>query len=81
MCFLYLQLCNRTIRVDHVANYKPPKESERDDEITKVLKSEGCAPQVVQKLIAKETPEVKNEGTSESKSKKKKPKKGLYKIV
>ena len=63
-------MCSRTIRVDHVANYKPPKENERDDEITKVLKSEGCAPQVVEKLIPKETPE--------GKTKKKKSKKGFY---
>ncbi|KAF8764446.1 RNA-binding motif protein like [Argiope bruennichi] len=43
-----IKLCGRTIRVDHVANYKPPKDNEHDDEITKMLKSEGCAPKPVQ---------------------------------
>ncbi|CAL1265954.1 unnamed protein product [Larinioides sclopetarius] len=42
-----IKLCGRTIRVDHVANYKPPKDNEQDDEITKMLKSEGCAPKPI----------------------------------
>lgn len=44
-----IKLCGRTIRVDHVSNYKPPKENEKDDEITKLLKSEGCGPSIMQK--------------------------------
>ncbi|KAG2463550.1 TNF10 factor, partial [Polypterus senegalus] len=34
----------RTIRVDHVANYRPPKDSEDIDEVTKQIREEGCAP-------------------------------------
>ncbi|XP_035232969.1 RNA-binding motif protein, X-linked 2-like isoform X2 [Stegodyphus dumicola] len=62
-----IKLCGRTIRVDHVANYKPPKENEHDDELTKMLKSEGCAP----KLIKQEPPDNR----TEEKHKKKKSKK------
>lgn len=37
-----LQIKGRTIRVDHVANYRPPKDSEDTDEITKALREKGC---------------------------------------
>uniref|UniRef100_A0A4W5LID2 RNA binding motif protein X-linked 2 n=1 Tax=Hucho hucho TaxID=62062 RepID=A0A4W5LID2_9TELE len=36
----------RTIRVDHVLNYRPPKDNEDMDDITKRLREEGCAPKV-----------------------------------
>jgi RNA-binding motif X-linked protein 2 len=39
-----IKLLNRTIRVDHVANYRMPKEHEDIDPVTKQLYSEGCAP-------------------------------------
>ncbi|CAM1330651.1 RBMX2 (predicted) [Pycnogonum litorale] len=39
-----IQINQRTIRVDHVLNYKIPKEFENEDEITKTLRNEGCAP-------------------------------------
>ncbi|XP_009076404.1 PREDICTED: RNA-binding motif protein, X-linked 2, partial [Acanthisitta chloris] len=32
----------RTIRVDHVANYRPPKESEDWDDVTRALHAKGC---------------------------------------
>ncbi|NXN31341.1 RBMX2 protein, partial [Nycticryphes semicollaris] len=32
----------RTIRVDHVANYRPPKESDDLDDVTKALHAKGC---------------------------------------
>lgn len=35
---------SRTIRVDHVSDYKPPKDNEKADEITRRLQMEGCAP-------------------------------------
>lgn len=37
---------NRTLRVDHVQNYKAPKESKKNpiDDETKLLREEGCAP-------------------------------------
>jgi len=39
-----LQVLNRTIRVDHCENYKPPKDSEKIDDETRKLYQEGCAP-------------------------------------
>lgn len=39
-------LAGRSIRVDHVKNYKPPKEHENDDDLIKILKELGCAPGV-----------------------------------
>ncbi|XP_062358746.1 RNA-binding motif protein, X-linked 2 isoform X1 [Cinclus cinclus] len=39
---LSLQIKGRTIRVDHVANYRPPKESEDWDEVTRALHAKGC---------------------------------------
>jgi hypothetical protein len=40
----FVQLLGRTIRVDHVADYKPPKDSDKLDEETRKLHAEGCAP-------------------------------------
>ncbi|MBN3278166.1 RBMX2 protein, partial [Polyodon spathula] len=39
-----IKIKGRTIRVDHVANYRPPKDSEDLDEVTKRIREEGCAP-------------------------------------
>lgn len=36
------QIKGRTIRVDHVANYRPPKESEDWDDVTRALDAKGC---------------------------------------
>lgn len=41
-----IQMLGRTIRVDHVANYRAPKDHEDDDEVTKMLRKEGCAPKI-----------------------------------
>ncbi|PBC26632.1 RNA-binding motif protein, X-linked 2-like [Apis cerana] len=38
------KILGRTIRVDHVSNYKTPKDSKNIDEETKKLRKEGCAP-------------------------------------
>lgn len=72
-----IKLCKRTIRVDHVSNYKPPKENERDDEITKHLKSEGCAPQVVKKMQSdeKSMSKIKKKKSKKEKKEKKRKKK------
>ncbi|KAG7484704.1 hypothetical protein MATL_G00053130 [Megalops atlanticus] len=40
-----IKIKGRTIRVDHVQNYRPPKDSEDIDDVTKRLREEGCAPQ------------------------------------
>ncbi|NXC04676.1 RBMX2 protein, partial [Orthonyx spaldingii] len=37
-----IKIKGRTIRVDHVANYRPPKESEDWDEVTRTLHAKGC---------------------------------------
>ncbi|KAG8178325.1 hypothetical protein JTE90_026293 [Oedothorax gibbosus] len=68
-----IKLCGRTIRVDHVSNYKPPKDRETDDDLTKQLKNEGCAP----KPIKVENAHSSNasEPTSSEKKKSKKAKK------
>lgn len=42
------KILGRTIRVDHVENYKAPKEFGDEDEITKQIRSEGCAPQLLE---------------------------------
>ncbi|UYV68883.1 STK11 [Cordylochernes scorpioides] len=46
-----IKVCNRTIRIDHVANYKMPKEFEDQDEITKKLQAKGCAPRLRHKQL------------------------------
>ncbi|OQV25754.1 RNA-binding motif protein, X-linked 2 [Hypsibius exemplaris] len=46
------KICGRTIRVDHVANYKAPKEGS-DDEIKKMLAEVGCGPDVAKELERK----------------------------
>lgn len=38
------QIKGRTLRVDHVKDYRPPKDSEDIDDVTKILREEGCAP-------------------------------------
>ncbi|GFQ71896.1 RNA-binding motif protein, X-linked 2 [Trichonephila clavata] len=71
-----IKLCGRTIRVDHVANYKPPKDNEHDDEVTKQLKSEGCAPKP---LISEDTPSGSADIPERKKSKKSK--KGTFLLI
>lgn len=39
-----IKILNRTIRVDHVSDYKVPKEGKKTDAETKKLYQEGCAP-------------------------------------
>ncbi|ESP04842.1 hypothetical protein LOTGIDRAFT_156082 [Lottia gigantea] len=38
------KLCGRTLRVDHVQEYKLPKELQEADEVTKRVRAEGIAP-------------------------------------
>ncbi len=44
LCRVCCQIKGRTIRVDHVKDYRPPKDTEDIDDITKHLREEGCAP-------------------------------------
>lgn len=41
-----LQILSRTLRVDHVEDYKMPKETGEEDDITQKIRKEGCAPKV-----------------------------------
>ncbi|XP_002064974.3 RNA-binding motif protein, X-linked 2 [Drosophila willistoni] len=54
-----IQITGRTLRVDHVSDYKPPKENEKTDEETLRLYMEGCAPK----------PQIINIKTEKSKDK------------
>lgn len=36
----------KALRVDHVSDYKPPKENDKMDEETRQLHTEGCAPKL-----------------------------------
>lgn len=40
------QIKGRTIRVDHVRDYRPPKDHEDIDDVTRRLREEGCAPSI-----------------------------------
>ncbi|KAK3583695.1 hypothetical protein CHS0354_021445 [Potamilus streckersoni] len=60
-----IKLLGRTIRVDHVENYKVPKEHGDEDEETKRLRMEGCAPKTP-------TPETEKDGEKKKIDKKKK---------
>ncbi|GFS91397.1 RNA-binding motif protein, X-linked 2 [Nephila pilipes] len=71
-----IKLCGRTIRVDHVANYKPPKDNEHDDEVTRQLKSEGCAPKP---LISENISNASADTSERKKSKKSKKEKKKHK--
>ncbi|ESO05011.1 hypothetical protein HELRODRAFT_145168, partial [Helobdella robusta] len=39
-----IKILNRMIRVEHVKDYKIPKESGDEDELTKLVRSAGCGP-------------------------------------
>ncbi|XP_030555455.1 RNA-binding motif protein, X-linked 2 [Drosophila novamexicana] len=74
-----IKIIDRTLRVDHVADYKPPKDNDKLDEETLRLYMEGCAPQPVTKPKPVPTePEfsksnnIKQEKTKRSKSSKEK---------
>ncbi|XP_063238339.1 RNA-binding motif protein, X-linked 2-like [Bacillus rossius redtenbacheri] len=38
-----IKLLGRTLRVDHVADYKVPKDSDKVDEVTQSLRAHGCS--------------------------------------
>ncbi|XP_041774235.1 RNA-binding motif protein, X-linked 2 [Anopheles merus] len=39
-----IKLVGKTLRVDHVQDYRPPKETDKTDDETRQLYMEGCAP-------------------------------------
>lgn len=70
-----IKLLGRVLRVDHVKDYKPPKEKDDEDEITKQLRLQGCAPKLVAKQTIKSEPDEKSKVKKVKKEKKKKHKK------
>ncbi|KAJ0061525.1 hypothetical protein NL108_005510, partial [Boleophthalmus pectinirostris] len=52
-----IKIKGRTIRVDHVKDYKPPKDHEDIDDITRNLREQGCAPTVQQGVQSDEEEE------------------------
>lgn len=48
-----IKVLNRTLRVDHVSEYKIPKEGKQTGEETKKLYNEGCAPKAVVPIVKK----------------------------
>lgn len=59
------------IRVDHVLNYKPPKDTDDIDEITRFMREEGVAANTLdeKKDLVKELMEKKQEDEKKSKAK------------
>ncbi|KAK2827930.1 hypothetical protein Q5P01_018964 [Channa striata] len=75
-----IKIKGRTIRVDHVKDYRPPKDSEDIDDVTKHLREEGCAPKAPESSSSEEdeqycTPVKKPKKDKKEKKKKKKEKK------
>jgi hypothetical protein len=65
-----MQVLGRTIRVDHVKDYKPPKDHGDEDDVTKKMRLEGCAPTLV--LDVESDDEEEEEVQLETKKKSKK---------
>lgn len=41
-----MQILGKSLRVDHVNDYKPPKDNDKLDDETRQLHQEGCAPKL-----------------------------------
>lgn len=41
-----MKILGKSLRVDHVSDYKPPKDSDKFDDETRILHTEGCAPKL-----------------------------------
>lgn len=60
MGFIF-QILGKALRVDHVNDYKPPKDNDKIDPETKKLHMEGCAPKVqipVEHIKKEPAPEI-----------------------
>ncbi|XP_018432454.1 PREDICTED: RNA-binding motif protein, X-linked 2 [Nanorana parkeri] len=51
-----IKLKGRTVRVDHVSNYRAPKDADDIDEVTKTLREKGCAAQTPPHSSSEEEP-------------------------
>ena len=57
-----IKLVGKTLRVDHVQDYRPPKETDKTDDETRQLYMEGCAPKAEHPRPEKQKdPTVKSE--------------------
>ncbi|KAG5673560.1 hypothetical protein PVAND_003599 [Polypedilum vanderplanki] len=58
-----IKILGKSIRVDHVKDYKPPKDHDTIDDITRKLHEEGCAPklQIPERLIKSEYTKKKSD--------------------
>ncbi|XP_067903696.1 RNA-binding motif protein, X-linked 2 isoform X2 [Heterodontus francisci] len=71
-----IKIKGRTIRVDHVANYRPPKDGDDIDAVTKTLREEGCAPRAPPPApVSSDSSEDVNEVSAKKRKKEKKKKK------
>ncbi|XP_062131721.1 LOW QUALITY PROTEIN: RNA-binding motif protein, X-linked 2 [Drosophila sulfurigaster albostrigata] len=71
-----IKILDRSLRVDHVADYKPPKDNEKLDEETLRLYMEGCAPKPINQSSSTVDVNIKKEKKDKHKrSKEKKSKK------
>ncbi|KAI8770620.1 RNA-binding motif protein, X-linked 2-like [Biomphalaria glabrata] len=72
-----IKILGRTIRVDHVKEYKVPKEHGDEDELIKKIREEGCAPKIQSSEEEESDGEIqdKAESTKVTKVKKSKRKK------
>ncbi|CAI9612963.1 unnamed protein product, partial [Staurois parvus] len=66
-----IKMRGRTIRVDHVSNYRPPKDAEDIDEVTKTLREKGCGIETPS-LSSEEEPEEPQKIKKHKKKKRKK---------
>lgn len=66
-----IKILGRTIRVDHVAEYKVPKEYGNEDELTKKIRAEGVAPKIESSSENDVIEEQKTEKKTKTKKKKK----------
>ncbi|XP_076344258.1 uncharacterized protein LOC143244089 [Tachypleus tridentatus] len=75
-----IKLCGKTIRVDHIENFKIPKECDSDDAVSKTLRLEGCAPkppELPPYQLVKDVPKIKKEKKKKREKKKQKESKKL----
>ncbi|XP_075040790.1 RNA-binding motif protein, X-linked 2 [Mixophyes fleayi] len=70
-----IKLKGRTIRVDHVANYRPPKDADDIDEVTKDLREKGCGARTPSASSSEEEPGEQRKTEREKIKKRKKKRK------
>ncbi|XP_005109774.1 RNA-binding motif protein, X-linked 2 [Aplysia californica] len=66
-----IKILGRTIRVDHVKEYKVPKDHKNDDELVLKMREEGCAPKIQESSEGEEEEEVMEKAKQMKKEKKK----------